>query len=223
VARQLALTLPARAALGRADFIVAAPNRMALALVDGWRGWPGGKLVLIGPEGAGKSHLAHVWAGEAGARLWDARTLPRADDLAAAVVEDVDRIAGDGAAEAALFHFHNRLLERGGRLLMTGRGQPSTWGIALPDLASRLAGTQLARIDAPDDDLLVAVLRKHFADRQLIAQKTLIPWLVRRMPRSFAAAAAIVSALDAEALAQGGAVSRTLATRILDKFGATDA
>jgi chromosomal replication initiation ATPase DnaA len=223
VARQLALTLPARSARGRADFILAAPNAHAVALVEGWRAWPQGKLMLVGPEGAGKTHLAHVWAAESGARLWDARLLPRAEGLGAAVVEDVDRIAGDAGGEEALFHFHNTLLGHGGRLLMTGRGHPSTWGIVLPDLASRLTGTLVADIGPPDDALLQAVLLKHFADRQLIAQKTLIPWLVRRMPRSFAAAAAIVAALDAEALAQGRAVSRTLAARILDKFTSPDA
>lgn len=223
MARQLALTLPLRQALGRADFIVAPANAAALAGIDGWRQWPGGKLMLTGPEGAGKTHLAHVWAGASGAEILPAATLPRADGRMAAVVEDVDRIAGNGAAEEALFHFHNHILAHGGRLLLTGRGTPATWGIRLPDLASRLAGTQLVRIEPPDDDLLTAVLYKHMADRQLLAQKTLIPWMVRRMPRSFAAAAALIAALDAESLAEGGQVTRSMASRILDNLNAPDA
>ena len=105
--RQLSFDLPVRAALGREDFFVAPANAMAVALIEGWRDWPGRKLVLEGPKGAGKTHLAHVWAQAAGARIVKARALAGADipDLASGpvAVEDVPLIAGDTAAENALF------------------------------------------------------------------------------------------------------------------------
>jgi chromosomal replication initiation ATPase DnaA len=101
---------------------------------------------------------------------------------------------------------------------MTGRTPPTLWRIALPDLASRMQATTVARIAAPDDALLAAILIKHFADRQLIAPRDLVPWLLPRMPRSFAAAADLVARLDAEALAEGRAVTRALAQRILDSM-----
>jgi hypothetical protein len=62
MAEQLVFDLPVRPAMGRDDFFVTGSNAGALAQVDGWRDWPFGKLVLVGPEGAGKTHLAHVWA-----------------------------------------------------------------------------------------------------------------------------------------------------------------
>ena len=43
--RQLAFDLPVRPALGRGDFLVAAPNALALTTVERG-GWPQGKLVL---------------------------------------------------------------------------------------------------------------------------------------------------------------------------------
>ncbi|MBC7155989.1 MAG: chromosomal replication initiator DnaA, partial [Rhodobacteraceae bacterium] len=138
---QLPLNLPPpRPALGRGDFLPAAPNALALAAIDRWAEWPQGKLVLVGPEGAGKTHLAHVWAAMRGAAVVPAASLAVADlpALAAAgavVVEDADRIGGDAAAETALFHLHNLVLEAGGRLLLTARALPRDWGLALPDLA----------------------------------------------------------------------------------------
>ena len=48
------------------DFVASPANAVALAQIGGWRDWPGGKLALAGPEGSGKSHLAHIWAAEAG-------------------------------------------------------------------------------------------------------------------------------------------------------------
>lgn len=214
--RQLAFDLPVRPALGRGDFFVSPANALALAQIDAG-GWPGGKLLLIGPEGAGKSHLAQVWAAENAAEILAADTLPETPtDTLAVVVEDADRIAGNRRKETALFHLHNHVLARGGRLLITAASPPRRWGLILPDLASRMEATAQAGIAAPDDALLSAVLVKLFADRQIAVAPSLIPWLVRRMDRSFAAARAIVAELDARALAHGGPVTREIAREALD-------
>jgi len=221
--RQLAFDLPVRPALGRGDFLVAPPNAVALATVEGGD-WPQGKLILAGPEGAGKTHLAHVWATAEGAAVIAAADLAGADiptlaGSGAVAVEDADRIAGDRAAEDALFHLHNLVLAEGGRLLLTARAAPRHWGLALPDLASRMQAAGLATIAPPDDALLSAVLVKLFADRQIAVPPALISWLVTRMERSFAGAQRLVAALDARALAEGKPVSRGLAQAVLDSDG----
>ena len=219
MAEQLALDLPVREALGREDFLVAPANALALDAIDGWRDWPGGKLVLIGPEGSGKTHLAHVWAAEAGACVAAARALGPPERLAAAgrvVVEDAERIAGDRAAEEALFHLHNMLAAADGRLLVTARCAPARWSLALPDLASRMQAAGLARLEPPDDALLSALLVKLFADRQIAVSPALVRYLLPRMERSFAAARALVAALDARALRRGRPVTRALAAELLD-------
>lgn len=217
--RQLAFDLPVRTALGRGDFFVSPANALALAQLDAGA-WPEGKLLLVGPEGAGKSHLAQVWATENAADVLSASALPEAPGgTQAVVVEDADRIAGDRAAETALFHLHNDVLARGGRLLVTAASPPRRWGLCLPDLASRMEATALAEISAPDDRLLAAVLVKHFSDRQIAVAPDLIPWLLARMDRSFAAARALVAAIDARALADGRPVTRAVARQVLDLRG----
>ncbi len=221
--RQLALDLPTKTALGREDFFVAPANAMAVAAVEGWREWPQRKLLLAGPPGAGKTHLAHVWAGEAGAAVISAARLRRADvaalvkDSPRLAVEDGEAVAGNREAEAALFHLHNLILAEGGHLLLTAAVPPAEWGLTLPDLASRLQGTPLARLEAPDDALLSAVLLKLFADRQLAVDPGLIGYLLPRMERSFDAARRLVEALDREALARRRPITRNLAAAVLDK------
>lgn len=215
--RQLGLDLPVRTATGRQDFFISPANSLAVAEVDRWHDWPAGKLALIGPEGAGKSHLAHVWATDAGARILPARTLaaqtPQPGNL---VIEDAPEVAGDRAGEEALLHWHNLVLAEGGRLLLTGTGPPGQWPIRLPDLASRLRGTPTALLEPPDDALLQAVLLKLFADRQIAPQPSLLPWLLKRMERSFAEAGRIVAALDAAALASGRPIGPRLAAEVLN-------
>lgn len=223
MAQQLGLNLPARTAQGREDFLVAPSNALAAALIDDWQNWASAKLILSGPAGSGKTHLAHVWADAAGAQIIDAAALQEADVPALArgplAVEDVHTVAGDAAAQTALFHLHNLVLAEGHALLLTGTGPVASWGIDLPDLASRLRGTTQATLDPPDDALLSAVLAKLLSDRQLTPKPDLIPYLLNRMDRSFAAAGALIAALDAASLAQKRPITRSLARQVLDKSG----
>ncbi len=219
--RQLAFDLSLREAQGREDFFVAPSNALALAALDAPGNWPQGKLVLIGPEGAGKSHLAQIWADAHGARIVSAAALneglaPQLTTARAVVIEDADRIGGQPQAEAALFHLHNLLAADAGFLLVTARTPPRDWQLGLPDLASRMQASATARLEPPDDALLAAVLVKLFADRQISVAPALIPWLVTRIDRSFATARRVVAALDARALQKGAAVTRALAAEVLD-------
>lgn len=217
---QLSFDLPVRPALSREDFFVAPGNALAVALIDGWESWSGAKMALTGPEGAGKTHLAHVWAALSGAHVIAAQDVTEAavPELAThnLVIEDVPQIAGDTAREAALFHLHNLALAQGRSLLFTGRGPLAHWPLTLPDLKSRMQGATEATLSSPDDALLAAVLAKHFADRQLRTNPDLIAYLVARINRSFAAAADVAAQLDRAALAAKRPVTRALAREVLE-------
>lgn len=220
MSRQLAFDLPPRTALGRGDFFVSPANAAALRGIDGWRDWPDGRMLLIGPEGAGKTHLAHVWAAQSGARIVEASELPELDlpgllRGGALVVENADRAAGRPEAEAALFHLYNLAGQGGAALLLTARAPVPGWGLGLPDLQSRMQSVAQLALDPPDDTLLAAVLVKLFADRQLPVSSGLVLYLLARMERSIAGAQALVAELDRAALASGTAVTQTLAKRIL--------
>lgn len=226
MSRQLVLDLPARPALGREAFLVGPTNRAALAMIETWRDWPAGKLALVGAAGSGKTHLAHVWAAMSGARIFGGGEVPDASDLpegASVVFEDTDRALPLGPdSERALFHLHNRVIETGGRLLLTSRSAPSHWKITLPDLASRLGATAIVRLELPDDTLLAGVLVKLFADRQVRVGPQVVTYLARRIGRSVADAERVVEALDRAALAEGREVRRPLAVRVLAQMGLAD-
>jgi len=214
--RQLALALPHAESFAREDFLAGASNAAALALIERWPDWPDRVLALTGPEGAGKSHLAAIWAERAGARRLSARALGETDLLAALatgalVVED----AGPALDERALFHLLNLVREEEGWLLLTARTAPARFGVALPDLGSRLRALPVVALSAPDDALLRALLVKLFADRQVAVDETLVSYLATRIERSFAAARETVALLDREALRRQRPVTRALAAETL--------
>lgn len=215
--RQLALAFGHRESFDRDNFIPGPNNAAALRLVDCWPDWPSRAIVLAGPEGSGKSHLAAIWARAAGGRVLsgcaiNAATVPRALATGALVIEDA---ASGPIDEAALFHLLNLAGEERAYLLVTARSAPAGWPVALPDLASRLRAMPAVTLAPPDDAMLAALLVKLFADRQLAIDDALIGYLVHRIERSFAAARAAVAALDDAALRLGRPVNRALAGEVL--------
>jgi DnaA regulatory inactivator Hda len=219
MAEQLTFDLPVRESRAQGDFFVSDANALAVARLESPDTWPNRKLALFGPKGAGKTHLAHVWAERLSALILEPDMLA---DLAVTgvqhpvVLDNADSV--HGAQEEALFHLHNHLGHSGLPFLLVARDAPARWQIALPDLKSRMAATDTVRIDGPDDALLAMVMVKQFADRQLMVAPNVISWLVRHMDRSFAEAQRLVEALDQMSLAEGRAITRPLAQKVLENL-----
>lgn len=216
--RQLALDFEIRPAFGGADFLVADCNREAVAWIDRWPDWPSPCLIIHGPEGCGKSHLAEVFRRRAQAETLRHAALAGAEarDPAAAgggwIVEDADIYLGAAPPEP-LFHLFNQVREGGGGLLLTGRNAPALWPVELPDLRSRLNASAAVAIGPPDDELLAAVLVKLFADRQLRVGADVVDYAVKRMERSFAAVRDLVGRLDELSLTTRREITVPLARR----------
>lgn len=223
MAEQLSFELPVREVMGRQDFYVSPSNAMAVALIDACPDWPTPHVAITGPEGAGKTHLAHVWAAAQDARIVAARDVPTLEVETLCTrplaVEDVPAIAHDEAALTGLFHLFNLARQNGVPVLFTGRGAPSHWNLSLPDIQSRIEGCFHATLDPPDDTLLAMVLGKLFADRQIAPKPDVIPYLVRHMERSFAAAQQMVARLDKRSLDEGRTISRRLAADLVGVEG----
>ena len=96
--RQLAFALPHAESLTRDNFLEGPANAAGLALIDAWPEWPSRTMLLAGPEGSGKSHLAAIWA-EARRRAFHHRAC--ADSAAECTGRARDRRAGGGGFEAA--------------------------------------------------------------------------------------------------------------------------
>ena len=220
---QLAIDLPHRPAFGRADFLVSECNAAALGWIERWPQWPAHALVLHGPAGSGKSHLAHLWRERSGGTLVQGDVLrslePPLDPNELARCRAVAVDDAEGAPEQALLHLYNCCSEAGANLLVVARDAPASWPMALPDLASRLRAAPSVSIALPDDSLLAAVLVKHFADRQVRVAPGVIAFLVRRMERSFAACGALAARLDRLALSAGRPISIALARLALAEAG----
>ncbi|WP_169569068.1 HdaA/DnaA family protein [Sneathiella limimaris] len=204
---------------GREDFLVSDANSTAVSWLDKWPNWPAPFLLITGPKGCGKTHLSHIWADKTAAKTLQANDLDRLtiEELAevaksCVVLEDVD----EATNEPNFFHLYNLIKENGQFLLITSQLIIDEWDIQLPDLRSRMATVQVARIEEPDDMLFGAILLKLFSDRQLQVTPEVIQYLLTRLERTFKAALSTVEELDSLSLSEKRRITIPLVRDLLN-------
>ncbi|GHB17651.1 hypothetical protein GCM10007094_01500 [Pseudovibrio japonicus] len=206
--------------MGVDDYLVSTSNQAAFNLISNWPEWPSAIVTLQGPIGSGKTHLVNAWQELSGAQIVGGDELEYLDLTALAeagpvAVEDLHA----GFDEASLFHLFNAVRLTGGNMLMTTREWPNTFDLKTKDLASRFRASTPVQLEEPDDMLLKMVMTKHFSDRQVTVDSSVIDYLVIRIERSLDAARNTVDMLDRHALAKGRKITRVMASKILESMG----
>lgn len=211
---QLPFDFPIDAIYRSEDYIQFPENRVLFESLMAWPEKRDHALLLVGPSGSGKSHLAHIWRERVGGRCLNAGD--SIGDLVAGnhvLIEDIDQLQD---AEDWLFHLLNWAKEAGCHVLLTAQLGPGRLPIALDDLASRLKALQTLVIAPPTDGQLATVLQKLLSDRQVIVAPRVIEYILPRMQRSMAAVRWMAAALDQTALQEKRAITIDLARAILE-------
>lgn len=190
--RQLPLALPVEPSYAPEDFLETEQTAPALRLVRRWPEWPGPALLIHGPAGAGKSHLAAVHAHHAAAQRLDPDQLDPAQPAALAahlpyqaalILDPLEPWLAHPLRERALFHLLNALLEQDATLLICARAAPGGLAAGLPDLTSRLHALPAVALPAPGADLRLAIAVKIFSDYQLVPDPVALETLLSLGPR----------------------------------------
>lgn len=208
--------------MGREDFLLSESNGAAVEAVESLSPQTGGVLVIVGPAGSGKTHLAQVWRSATGAAQYPARGFDETAaahilELGAGIIEDLPCAPG-AWDERAFFHVLNAAVEGRAALLMTARQAPPAWGIATEDVRTRLRLARVAAITAPDDSLLAAVILKLMADRQMTVAANALRYALPRIERSFAAAEAFVREVERVTLQRRKPATLGVVREVVDRM-----
>jgi len=183
--QQLVLPLSLPPSLQMGDFIVSQVNEEALSWIGKWPAWPQNTLLVYGPKGCGKSHIASIWKSQAQLLAPPEITL---EELSKILTPDAHFIIDDANQiddEEALFHLLNAARNGSGSLLLLSVSPPQEWKIQLPDLRSRLNALMTIKIQEPDDVLLKGLIQKFFSDQQIVLSEEASNYLFHQLPRSY--------------------------------------
>ena len=150
------------------DFIKSESNYNAHQLIKHWPDFWGSQFLIInGPEGSGKSHLANIWKKKSNAFSVTAENITETlfeleDEVLNFLIEDVDKLTNEYSEE--IFHLYNKVKFSGGYMLLTSRNPIFKFKTNLSDLKSRLNSALVSVIKEPDEDLLKAI---HFIEMMI--------------------------------------------------------
>lgn len=171
-------------------------------------------LWIFGPAGAGKSHLLQAGCALAGPEGRSAAYVPLSafasegpamleglDMLDLVALDDLDVVAGHSAWERGLFTLYNALAEHRGGLVLAATVAPASLRFGLADLASRLAASEIHRLQPLSESEQAEALRRRANHRGLELPEETLGFLTRRAPRDFATLCRMLDQLDTESLA----------------------
>jgi hypothetical protein len=197
---QLPLPIDWRSSGQRGAIILGTGNRAAIDLLSAPALWPSHCMLLVGPPRSGRSTLA---AGIAAQGL-------------AEVIDDADR-----QDEALLFHRWNIAREAadgaGHPLILVAADAPPRWAITLPDLRSRLSTAGVARITAPDEAMVEAMIVQGLDEAGTAFAPDVPRYLAPRLPRCYETVDAVVAALNRDSLSSARKISLPRARQVLEE------
>ena len=223
---QLVLNLNRRAQVGLENFYISKANELAVNSLKKWEEWPTRKLILKGPSGSGKSHLADFWVKQSGAKIVSITDICEADAIGlsenkALLIENIDILVsyatGDQIQiEEKLFHLLNSVSGALCYLMITTSSELGSWGLKLPDLISRLKAVAVVELLPPDDELITAILLKQLDDKQLKVSPEFVLFVIKRINRSFQSIREFVDLIDQLTLKRKRDVTIPMASEILN-------
>lgn len=214
---QLALNLRLRDASSFENFFVGRnrePFDLLARAAQAVASFPAGGLYLWGEGGTGKTHLleATCRAAQAAGRHpvylplrqhaeWLPAMLEDVEQGGFVCVDDVQAIAGVLHWERALFALYERLRAERGVLIVAARSGPGALGLALADLATRLAAGLVYPLQPLTDPEKIEALRLRARLRGFELTEEVANYLLTRHPRDLHTLFALLDRLDAATLA----------------------
>ena len=168
------------------NFYVCKSNYYTFELINKWPKWEKNFLNINGEKYSGKSHLANIFLKKfkgikIESNLLSNENLKEIKPYQNIILEDLNLDIN----EKLIYSLFN-IIDQDNKFLIITSAQPITEiKFKLEDLRSRTKNCLLAKIEKPDDELMFALILKNLSDRQIIMDKKLIDFIIKRVERSY--------------------------------------
>ena len=168
------------------DFYVGKSNFYSFEMIHKWPKWEKNFLNISGEKFSGKTHLANIFLKKFNgikieSSLLNNENLKEIKPYQNVVLENLDLDIN----EKLIYTLFNIVDQDNKFLVITSSVPVAEIDFKLKDLKSRTKNCVLAKIENPDDELMFALILKNLADRQIILDKKLIDFIIKRVERSY--------------------------------------
>jgi len=163
------------------DFFVSTSNKKAYSFILNNK-IDNKKILLIGPNKSGKTHLGKIWQKNNNAISYENNFEIILNYKKNIFIDDFLK----NINEEQIFHLINHCSINKLTILLTSNKELFEHNFLLKDLVSRLKTFNLLRINLPDDDLIINLIIKLLHDKQIIIKnKEIFHYILKRIERSY--------------------------------------
>ena len=193
------------------DFIVAYSNLEAYRAITTNITWPQNRLLIIGENGSGKTHLTKIWQQKHCAQYINLPTnFNMYSNTTCFILENIEHYH-----ELDILRAINLAFENNYKLLLTCSYYNHFW---LQDLKSRLNATYKVLIKNPDEYLTQILVSKMLHDKQIKVNKEILEYVAFRIKRSFFYIKTFVEYLARISLEQKRAINMVLIKEVMNNL-----
>ena len=174
------------------DFFVSTSNKKAYNFILNKK-IDNQKILLIGPNKSGKTHLGKIWQKNNNAISYENNFEIILNYKKNIFIDDFLK----NINEEQIFHLINHCSINKLTILLTSKKEVFEHNFLLKDLVSRLKTFNLLRIDLPDDDLIINLIIKLLHDKQIIIKnEEIFHYILKRIERSYEEVFLLIENID---------------------------
>jgi len=168
------------------DFYVSKSNYFAFNIINSWPKWEKNFLNICGDKYSGKSHLINIFLQKFKGVIIDANSFKSDDIKEIKLFENIILENFTENVDEKLIYSLFNIIDQDNKYLIINSLIPIEMiEFKLDDLRSRTKNCLIAQIEKPDDELMFALILKNFSDRQIVIDKKLIDYIIKRIDRSY--------------------------------------
>ena len=168
------------------DYYVSKSNNHLLKLLNSWPKWEKNFINLIGERFSGKTHLINIFLKKFKGIKIDSEQIDDKFLNKIKIYENIIIENLNNKVNESLFYTLLNIIDQDNKYLIVTSLTPIVEiNFSLNDLNSRSKNFLLANIEKPDDDLIFAIILKNLSDRQILIEKKLLEFIIKRIDRSY--------------------------------------
>ena len=168
------------------DFYVSKCNFYSYKLINDWPKWEKKFLNICGDKSSGKTHLTNIFIKKFKGLKIDTKKFTNDKLKEIKIYENIIlENFNENVDERLIYSLFNIIDQDNKFLIINSRIPISKINFKLKDLKSRAKNCLIAKIEKPDDDLMFALILKNLSDRQIVIDKKLINFIIKKVDRSY--------------------------------------